>query len=189
MDLSKFKQRFYHLRQVEPEKDFPLRTAGKPAAVLIPIVKRAKLSVLFTVRAKHLNNHAGQISFPGGRWDDTDTNLTETALRESEEEIGLMRNTVDIVGSIKPFRTISRYEVTPFIGLVEDSLELTINPLEVDEVFEVPLDYLVEPQNHLSHMIKREEYEYPVWFIPWQDRMIWGATAAFIRSLSNHLIE
>jgi 8-oxo-dGTP pyrophosphatase MutT (NUDIX family) len=189
MELNKFRQRFHHPRRVEPEKDFPLRVAGKPAAVLVPIVKRHNLSVLFTVRARHLNNHAGQISFPGGRWDETDAHLTETALRESEEEIGLSRDKVEIIGSLQSFRTVSRYEVTPFIGLVDAELELQINRGEVEEVFEVPLGFLMNKENHKVHLMKKPDYEYPIYFIPWQDKMIWGATAAFIRSLSNYLSE
>lgn len=187
MELSEFNKRFHHLRNVVPEKDFPLRTSPKLAAVLIPIIKRHELSVLFTVRASHLNNHAGQISFPGGRYDDTDLDLTETALRESEEEIGLDRKKVSIVGKMPPFRTISRYRVTPYVGLVSNDFELTVNASEVDEVFEVPLAYLMNDKNILSHKVKRHNYEYPVYFIPWQDKMIWGATAAFVKSLSNHL--
>lgn len=188
MDLFEFNKRFHHARNITPEKDYPLRSAAKPAAVLIPIVKREQLSVLFTVRASHLNNHAGQISFPGGRYDDTDRDLTETALRESEEEIGLTRDKVEVIGCMPVFRTISRYQVTPFVGLVDKELDLTVNASEVDEVFEVPLAFLTDESRILTHMVKRDKYEYPVYFIPWQDKMIWGATAAFVKALSKHLL-
>lgn len=188
MDIHAFTQRFHHLRQIEPTQDFPLRVASKPAAVLFPIIRRPQLSVLFTLRAKHLNHHAGQISFPGGRYDDTDADLTETALRECEEEIGLQRSKIEIIGNIQPFRTISRYEVTPFIGLVDTEFELVINDAEVEDVFEVPLHFLVNQNNHFEHIVKRNNLEYPVYFIPWQDKLIWGATAAFIKVLSRHLM-
>ena len=187
MNLKQFNQRFYHARQVKPEKDFPLRVPAKPAAVLMPIVKKTELTLLLTIRSANLNNHAGQISFPGGRFDETDIHLQETALRETEEEIGLARQHVEIIGQLPTFKTVSKYEVSPFIGLVEDEFQLQLNQQEVDEVFEVPLAYCLNQRNHLVHVVKRHQYEYPIFFIPWQDKMIWGATAAFIRALSHHV--
>ncbi|MCC2603922.1 CoA pyrophosphatase [Planctobacterium marinum] len=187
MKLEEFKQRFYHARNITPEPDYPLRQKGKPAAVLIPLVMRDELSVLLTRRASHLKHHAGQISFPGGRVDDTDIDLKATALRETEEEIGLKRENIDIVGTLPTFRTISRYEVTPYVSLVKPDFDLVINQDEVDQVFEVPLATVINHDNHLVHTVKRNNSVYPVYFIPWQEHMIWGATAAFIRALSRHL--
>ena len=187
MNLSQFTQRFHHLRQVQSEKDFPLRAGKKPAAILMPIIKEQELSVLFTVRSRHLSSHAGQISFPGGRFDEEDKTLQETALRETEEEIGIVRENINIIGNLPSYRTVSRYEVTPFISLVEPDFQLTINHSEVEEVFTVPLSYLIDHKNHLIHKALRGGDEYPIFFIPWKDKMIWGATAAFIRTLSNHL--
>lgn len=187
MNLETFNRRFYHARNVEAEPDFPLRHKGKAASVLLPIIKRDELTLLLTRRSENLNHHAGQVSFPGGRFDDTDVHLKETALRETEEEIGLDRNNIKIIGNLPVFRTISRYEVTPFVSLVEPDFQLTLNPQEVDEVFEIPLAEAINPDNYLVHKVRRQNSNYPVYFIPWQGQLIWGATAAFIKALSRHL--
>lgn len=187
MNIKDFNKRFYHVRHVPVEQDFPLRSSAKPAAVLIPIVLRESLSVLFTRRAAHLTHHGGQISFPGGRYDESDTDLKETALRETEEETGLHRSHIDIIAHLPKFKTVSRYEVTPFVSLVMPGFELKINEEEVDLVFEVPLSHLIDQRNHMTHDIKRNGIVYPVYFIPWQGTFIWGATAAFLRTLSHHL--
>lgn len=188
MNLTEFNQRFYHARNVPPEPDYPLRKKGKAAAVLLPLVKREQLTLLLTRRSDKLKHHAGQVSFPGGRFDESDGHLKETALRETEEEIGLSREKVKIIGTLPVFRTISRYEVTPFISIVEPEFQLQLNPDEVDTVFEIPLAAAINPDNHLIHQVKRHNSTYPVYFIPWQGQMIWGATAAFIKALSRHLL-
>lgn len=189
MNEAQFLQRFHHLRNVEFEQDFPLRRAGKKAAVLCPVVCRDELTVLFTKRASHLKHHAGQISFPGGRHEDYDGSLKETALRETEEEIGLSRIHTRIVGNLQSFRTVSGYEVTPYVALIEPGFELELDANEVENVFEVPLSYLVDRNNHIAEPVHRNGIDYSIYFIPWENEFIWGATAAFVRILSNHLVE
>ena len=120
MNKFQFLHLFQHAQQVRTESDYPLKNAGKPAAVLLPIVEHPEqLTVLFTQRAKHLKHHAGQVSFPGGKQEDTDENLLETALRETEEEIGLHRSHIEVIGNLPIYRTISRYEVLPYISFVQ----------------------------------------------------------------------
>lgn len=189
MNKAEFLSRFYHLKITLSEPDYPLHAPGKPAAVLIPIIERQEqLSVLFTLRARHLKHHGGQVSFPGGKQEPDDSDLVNAALRETEEEIGLSGSNIEIIGRLTKYRTVSRYEVTPFIGLINAPLYLSLDKNEVDEVFEVPLAYLMDQQNHRIHWAKRHGKTYPVYFIQWQDKNIWGATAAFVRNLS-HLIN
>lgn len=187
MNKSEFLDQFHHAKIVLPEADYPLRTPGKPAAVLLPIVDRdSHLTMLFTQRAKHLKHHAGQISFPGGKQESTDKDLLATALRETDEEIGLHEKHIEIIGNMPPYRTISKFEVVPYIGLVTPPFELTLDRNEVDEAFEVPMSYLLDQGHHLIHWVERKQARHPVYFIPWEDKNIWGATAAFVRHLSNH---
>ncbi|MDO6693447.1 CoA pyrophosphatase [Aliiglaciecola sp. 3_MG-2023] len=188
MNKEEFVRRFQHIRKIKPEADFPLTEVGKPAAVLIPIIERVdQLTVLFTQRAMHLKNHPGQVSFPGGKLEKSDTDLAHTALRETEEEIGLTADKITLIGSLPKFRTVSRFEVTPFLSFVEPEFELTLDRNEVDNVFEVPFLHLMDKQNHFIHWTKRKGVRQPIYFITWQDKTIWGATASFVRLLSNHI--
>ena len=187
MDKAQFLTRFHHVKQVNSEPDFPLRESGKPAAVLLPIFEYTnELTVLFTVRASHLKHHAGQVSFPGGKQEPTDRTLIETALRETHEEVGLSPSKVEIVGNLPLYRTVSRYEVIPYVGFVSAPTSLTLDRNEVHSTFEVPLSFLMNQQNHLIHWVKRKNGQFPIYFIPWKQHNIWGATAAFVRNLSNH---
>lgn len=187
MTKDEFLYQFHHAKIVLPEADFPLRSPGKPAAVLLPIVKREpQLTMLFTQRAKHLKHHAGQVSFPGGKKENVDQSLLDTALRETDEEIGLHESHIEVIGNLPPYRTVSKFEVVPYIAFVTPPFELKLDDNEVAEVFEVPLDYLLDQQNHLVHWVERKKARHPIYFIPWQDKNIWGATAAFVRHLSNH---
>ena len=188
MNKKEFLSKFYHARQIIPEIDYPLYKAGRPAAVLLPIIEHDdQLSMLFTVRSKHLKHHAGQVSFPGGKQETSDNSLLATALRETREEIGLPEDCVEVIGNLPRYRTISRYEVLPFIGFITPPLNLILDKNEVDSVFEVPLAHLLDQKNHLIHWVKRKDQQHPVYFIPWQENNIWGATAAFVRTLSNHV--
>ncbi len=188
MNKSEFMSKFHHARQIIPVSDYPLKDAGKPAAVLLPIIEHdEQLTLLFTLRSKHLKHHGGQVSFPGGKQEDNDANLLATALRETEEEIGIAPSAIEVVGNLSRYRTISRYEVVPYIGFVRPPLELSLNKNEVDSVFEVPLAHLLDQKNHLIHWVNRKGRRYPVYFIPWQGTNIWGATAAFVRNLSKHV--
>jgi 8-oxo-dGTP pyrophosphatase MutT (NUDIX family) len=187
MDKAQFLTRFHHAKQINSEADFPLREPGRPAAVLLPIMEyNNELTVLFTVRANHLRHHAGQISFPGGKQELTDNSLVETALRETHEEVGLPPYKVEVVGNLPVYRTVSRFEVIPYVGFVSAPTRLILDKNEVESTFEVPLSFLMDQNNHLIHWVKRKDGQFPVYFIPWKEHNIWGATAAFVRNLSNH---
>jgi 8-oxo-dGTP pyrophosphatase MutT (NUDIX family) len=187
MDKTQFLHQFYNVRQVCYEPDYPLSKPGYPAAVLMPLINREPMTMLFTRRASHLRHHGGQVSFPGGRMELEDANLLEAALRETEEEIGINRDQVEIIGQLGRYRTISGFEVTPYIGIIEPPLRLKRDRNEVASIFEVPLSYLMDKKNHLVHYANRNGQPHPIYFIHWQQQHIWGATAAFVRNLSNHL--
>jgi len=162
-----------------------------PASVLIPIVLRsASPTVLLTRRTAHLNDHAGQIAFPGGRRDPADLSPQHTALREAQEEVGLTAEFVEILGQMPDYRTITQYVVTPVVALVQPGFSLAVDPFEVAEAFEVPLAYLMNPANHHQRAVPAGP-EDPggrrFWAMPWQDNgqeyFIWGATAAMLRNL------
>ncbi|MBL4907017.1 MAG: CoA pyrophosphatase [Sneathiella sp.] len=160
----------------------------KPAAVLVPIVMRDETPmVIFTKRASHLNNHAGQICFPGGRAEDEDASAVETALRESEEEIGLDPSFVDIVGSLSTYLTVTNYSVTPVVGFLAPGFELTPEVSEVAEIFEVPLDFLMDSKNHKKHSGFHNGVERFWYAMPYQDYYIWGATAGMLKDLSDRI--
>lgn len=153
-----------------------------PAAVLMPLVERPEgLSVLFTRRTAHLRAHAGQISFPGGRSEPGDASPTETALRETYEEIGLDASRVEILGLLpSQYTTRSGYLVTPVIGALRTPFELRPDKSEVDEVFEVPLTFLLDPANHRQGSIVDEGETRNFHAIPYGDYYIWGVTAGIL---------
>lgn len=161
-----------------------------PAAVLVPLVVRDEgLRLLLTMRTAHLHDHAGQISFPGGRVDPEDSNAIATALRETEEEIGLARHHIEIIGSLPDYQTGTGFKVTPVVGLVHPPFELAADEFEVAEIFEVPLDFLMNGANH-----QRRSAEFPnrpgrrsFYAMPWEQYFIWGATAAMLRNLYHFL--
>ena len=158
----------------------------KPAAVLVAIVTRPTLSVLLTERTQQLSAHAGQIAFPGGKIDAGETPL-ETALREAHEEIGLEAPFVEPLGFIEPYRTGTGFLVTPAVALVRPGFELRPNPREVADVFEVPLDFLLDCANHRidSRFWRGAERHFHA--MPYQERYIWGATAGIIKTLQRRL--
>ncbi|MES2354117.1 MAG: CoA pyrophosphatase [Pseudomonadota bacterium] len=161
-----------------------------PAAVLIPIISREDgLTVLFTQRTSHLTDHAGQISFPGGRAEPEDATMEETALRETEEEIGLPRSYVTLLGHLPEYITRTGFRVTPVVGWAEPGFSLTLDSFEVDEVFEVPLAFLLNPANHQYKSMMWEGQERYFYAMPYQSRNIWGATASMLRSLYMALTD
>jgi 8-oxo-dGTP pyrophosphatase MutT (NUDIX family) len=167
----------------------PDEAAAVPAAVLIPIVARAEgATVLLTQRAAVLRSHAAQIAFPGGRVDAVDGSPVITALRETEEEIGLAREHVQVLGYLDAYLTGTGYRVTPVVGLVAPPFELTINPHEVDEAFETPLSFLLDPANHLREGRQWKGQYRTYYAMPFGDRYIWGATAGMIRNLYERLV-
>lgn len=188
MTRNEFIVQFQHIRIPHSEPDFPLRKQGRPAAVLIPLVDYGvQLNVLLTERAQHLKHHPGQVSFPGGAVDTSDSSLFDAALREAHEEIGLPPTNVEIVGMLPSYRTISGYEIAPVVGFVDPNFTPNIDANEVQSAFEVPLEHVLNRDNHLVHNSVRKNQEFPVYFIPWENKMIWGATAAMLRNLSHHI--
>jgi 8-oxo-dGTP pyrophosphatase MutT (NUDIX family) len=160
----------------------------KPAAVLIPLVERADgLTVLLTRRTDHLSNHGGQISFPGGRCDADDADCVATALRETEEELGLARRHVEVVGELDDYIVGTGYLVRPVVGMVRPPFELTPHDHEVAEVFEAPLAFVLDPANIERHARDVNGSQRHHFAIQWQDYYIWGATAGMLRNLSRVL--
>ena len=166
----------------------PPSAALRPAAVLVPLIDRpAGMSVLLTQRTPHLSAHAGQISFPGGRIEESDADATEAALRETEEEIGLTREHVRVIGRLDTYVTGTGFEITPIVGIVKAPFPLAIDPFEVSEAFEVPLSFIVDPCNH-RRMTREVERRARVFFVlPFENRNIWGATAGMLVNLAEVL--
>jgi 8-oxo-dGTP pyrophosphatase MutT (NUDIX family) len=156
-----------------------------PAAVLVPVVDRPEPTMILTLRPDTLRQHAGQIAFPGGRIDDDDEGPVAAALREAEEEIALPPSAVEIVGIADLYRTITGYEVTPVVGVIAPDLPLVAAPDEVAAIFEVPLHHLLRPDHHIVRNVVWRGRERTYYEIMWQERRIWGATAAMIVNLSR----
>ncbi|MCX9158375.1 CoA pyrophosphatase [Niveibacterium sp. 24ML] len=158
------------------------------AAVLVPLVVRPHgLQVLLTKRTAHLNHHPGQISFPGGRIEADDVSPTAAALRETEEETGLAPALIELLGELPAFDTSTGFRISPVVGIVRPPFELTPDPFEVAEVFEVPLSFLLDRANHQRHEIVWRGRVRHYWAMPWGDYYIWGATAGIILSLAHAL--
>lgn len=152
-----------------------------PAAVLVPVVDRgSELTVLLTERSADLKHHAGQISFPGGRREEHDAGPVEAALRETEEEIGLSREHVEVVGFLPDHLIISGYQVTPVVALVRPEFTLEIDRTEVASVFEAPLRHLLDPRNHRPRLRRMLDIEITAYDMPWGEHNIWGATAGIL---------
>jgi len=160
----------------------------RPAAVLIPVVEHPQPTVLLTQRAQHLNDHAGQISFPGGKIDLTDASPLDAALREAEEEIGLSREFVDPIGYLDLYGTGFGFRILPTVARVRPGFTLRINRAEVDDAFEVPLDFLMDPANHQIHTKEFRGIERSYYAMPFAERYIWGATAGILRVLYERIV-
>lgn len=166
-----------------------------PASVLVPLVQRPEgLQVLLTQRTDHLHDHAGQISFPGGRRDEGDADEVATALREAREEVGLHPRHVEVLGRMPVYRTVTNYVVTPVVALVQPPFELELDPFEVAEAFEVPLSFLMAPAHHRWHEWREPDGSTRRFLsMPWQGQareyFIWGATAAMLRNLYRLLAD
>ena len=157
------------------------------AAVLIAVTDRAEPGVILTQRTDTLRRHAGQVAFPGGRIDADDAGPIAAALREAEEEIALPRHAVAVIGAVERYRTGTGFEITPIIGVVPPDLMLVPSEAEVAAVFEVPLAFLLDPANHREASAMWQGRERHYYEILWEDRRIWGATAAMIVNLSRRL--
>lgn len=198
-DAAALRRRFLNPPAWMPEvRDDGRMRARAPAhaSVLIGIVEHPEPTVLLTLRTEHLNDHAGQIAFPGGRAEPEDADATATALREANEEIGLQAGWVDVLGTLPLYTTGTGFIVTPVVGLVRPGFAVLPDPFEVADVFEVPLAFLMNPANHRRHAVEIEgrvrEFLSMPWVAPRADGpphryFIWGATAAMLRNLYGFL--
>jgi 8-oxo-dGTP pyrophosphatase MutT (NUDIX family) len=166
----------------------PPSTALRPAAVLVPLIDRTDgMSVLLTQRTPHLSAHAGQISFPGGRIEESDADAVEAALRETKEEVGLPRDQVRVIGRLDTYVTGTGFEITPVVGIVKPPFQLVIDPFEVAEAFEVPLSFVVDSKNHRRTTREFENRTRVFFVLPFEGRNIWGATAGMLVNLAEVL--
>jgi 8-oxo-dGTP pyrophosphatase MutT (NUDIX family) len=159
----------------------------RPAAVLIAVVEHPQPTVLLTQRSAHLNDHAGQISFPGGKIDPTDASPLDAALREAEEEVGLDRSFIDPIGYLDLYGTSFGFRILPTVARVRPGFDLRINQSEVDDAFEVPLSFLMDPANHQVHSKEFRGMERTYYAMPFAERYIWGATAGILRVLYERI--
>lgn len=173
---------------LNPETKLPPGRKLRPAAVLVPFfVQNDRVDIILTKRASGLKHHPGQIAFPGGKQDETDSDLSHTALREAHEEIGLLPSNVEILGEMRTHETVTSFSVTPILGRVLEPFEPTPEPGEVEEVFRVPLHHLTDPARYSvqsRRWLGQRRYYYTVPFGPYY---IWGATARILRRLAEQM--
>lgn len=178
----------YHAESLQRLSSLPSHSL-REAAVLIGFVERPSgLHILFTRRSPHLRHHPGQISFPGGKKETEDSSLAAAALRETDEEIGISPQQIEVFGSLPPLPTISRFAVTPILAFIDPDYSLQIEPNEVDEVFEVPADFILNPQNLFSQRFLFRTHLHRIFAIPYQRHFIWGVTAQIIQAMQTQLI-
>lgn len=182
--------------EVERRGDFDLNPgaawpAGRPltqAAVLVPLIDRPEgTMVLLTQRTDHLTDHAGQISFPGGRVEPDDAGPVATALREAEEEIGLDARHVEVIGRLDIYQTGTGFSITPIVAVVDPGFSLSLDSFEVADAFEVPLDFVLDRRNHERHSRTFDGVERHFHALPYHNRFIWGATAGMLVDLYEKL--
>ncbi len=163
-------------------------TRRTPAAVLIGVVERpGGPAILLTQRSEQLRDHAGQISFPGGRIEPGDASPAAAALREAKEEIGLESAKVELLGELAPYDTVTGFRIHPVVGWIQPPLALKLDCLEVAEAFEVPLQFIVDPANQRRHSYRRGALTRGYYVLPYQGRFIWGATAGILVNFSRLL--
>jgi 8-oxo-dGTP pyrophosphatase MutT (NUDIX family) len=174
----------YHIAPVPPG------TRITEAAVLVPLVHRdGDIHVLLTQRSSHLRDHPSQISFPGGRVEGSDADLIVTALREAEEEIGLARSRIEVLGMLPEHEMPSGFRISPVVGWIEPPFDLALDPFEVANAFEVPLAHFLDPANHLRRRFSFNGRERYYLAMPYEGRYIWGATAGMLYSLYRQLAD
>ncbi len=192
LTAERLRQAFAAPKDWQPERSDESRkprlrsgaTGLVPASVLVPIVVRdSGPTMLLTERTAHLNDHAGQVSFPGGSSEPEDIDAVATALRESKEEIGLDRSHVEVIGRLPDYPTITGFNVVPIVALVLPPFTLTLDAFEVAEAFEVPLDFLFDPANHERREIAMDGVVRHFLAMPYGSHFIWGATASMLRNL------
>jgi 8-oxo-dGTP pyrophosphatase MutT (NUDIX family) len=190
VEAALFRRELQDDRALDPRLISPPSTALRPAAVLVPLIDHPHgISVLLTQRTAHLSAHAGQIAFPGGRIEPHDPDPESAALRETEEEVGLPRDRVTLIGRLDLYLTGTGFEITPVVGLVRPPFPLAIDPFEVAEAFEVPLSYILDPRNHQRVERQSGGSRRVFYVLPYQGRNIWGATAGILVNLAEVLAE
>jgi 8-oxo-dGTP pyrophosphatase MutT (NUDIX family) len=172
----------------ELQGELAAMAAPRPAAVLVPIVRRAELSVLLTQRSHDMPSHPGQISFPGGKLEEGDITPIDCALREAKEEIGLPPGNVEPLGFLDSYRTGTGFQISPVVGLVDPNFDAVLDPREVLEIFEVPLAFLMDPANHQRASREWRGRQRFFYAMPYQGRYIWGATAGILKNLYERLL-
>lgn len=167
----------------------PDAAAGlREAAVLVPLIERpAGMTVLLVQRTQHLHHHPGQISFPGGGVEPSDNGPIETALRETEEEVGIPSNRIQVVGQIERVETRTGFRITPVVGFVPTDVEFKLDPFEVDHIFEMPLAFVLDARNHETHTREFEGNTVSYYVLNYAGYYIWGATARILVNLAGHL--
>jgi len=171
---------------LDPNVDqwFPAGIKFRPAAVLVPLVDRGDdLGVLLTLRPAAMRVHAGQVSFPGGKIESHDAGPLEAALRETREETGIDESSVEVLGFLDTYHTGTGFKIVPAVGLITGTAEIRPDPSEVDEVFEVPLSFLMDAANHRIESVMWQGRQRRYYAMPYRDRYIWGATAGILRNL------
>jgi 8-oxo-dGTP pyrophosphatase MutT (NUDIX family) len=171
----------------EFQGDLAVMPTPRPAAVLVPVMLRPTLTVLLTQRSHELKTHAGQISFPGGRTDAEDKSALDCALREAWEEIGLPADHVEPLGYLDSYRTGTGYQIVPVVGLVRPGFTLALATQEVSDVFEVPLQFLMDPANHRKDSREWRGRRRFFYAMPYRERYIWGATAGMLKNMQQRL--
>ena len=175
---------------LQGDSHYPPLAQLRAAAVLIPIVcYPEQWQVILTQRTAHLHHHANQISFPGGQVDPEDTDAIATALRETHEEIGLAHTTIEVIGQLPRYCTITGFAITPVIGLITPPYQLQLDAFEVAQAFEVPLDFLLDARHYQRHAYTQANRQGHYWAVPYQDKFIWGATAGMLHHLLEYLAD
>ena len=179
----------YHQETLRRVAHVP-RSSLRKASVLIGFVERGSgLNIIFTKRAKHLKHHPGQISFPGGKHETSDTSLADTALRETYEEIGIPVNEITIFGQMPELITISHFTVTPFLAFVSPNYQTNIDINEVDEVFEVPVSIVLDRQHLHSERFHVQNHSHRIFGLSYEKHFIWGMTAQIIHAMQKHIMH
>jgi len=191
MNKKEFLTRFHLQQLAESSHNYQHHLPLKKAAVLIGLIDSPEydsgLQVLLTKRSSHLKHHPSQVSFPGGKAEPEDDSLIATALREAQEEIGLDSNSVAIIGQLPTYEIISGYQVTPIVAIIDQQPNFLQDDNEVAEIFQVPLQYFLQGENHRCISSLRRGRHHNIHFFPYKHYNIWGATAAMLKDLIEHI--